>query len=78
MSEIHHHAVLDVLGEESPIPVIRTKEKLDELNAGEILKVLTTKQSAVDNIQTLVFNNPYTLLKQDKQQNQFILFIQKQ
>jgi len=77
MSDMHH-AVLDVIGEESPIPVIRTKEKLDELKSGEILKVLTTKQSAVDNIQTLVSNNPYTILKQDKQQNQFVLFIQKQ
>lgn len=72
-----HHAVLDVLGEESPIPVIRTKEKLDEMKAGEILKVITSKQSAVDNIQTLVANNPFTILSQTKEQDNFVLLIQK-
>ena len=77
MSE-NHHAILEVLGEESPIPVIRTKESLDELKAGEILKVITDKQSAVDNIQTLVSNNPFSLLKQDKEDGNFVLHIQKQ
>lgn len=74
----NHHAVLDVLGEESPIPVIRTKAMLDTLATNEILKVVTDKQSAVDNIQTLVSSNPFTIINQDEVDNQFILYIQKQ
>lgn len=75
---VNHHAVLEVLGEESPIPVIRTKESLDNLKAGEVLKVITDKQSAVDNIQTLVSNNPFTLVDQAKEDGNFVLLIQKQ
>lgn len=74
----NHHAELDVLGEESPIPVIKTKEALDNLANEEVLKVVTDKQSAVDNIQTLVSNNPYAIIDQDKVDGQFVLYIQKQ
>ncbi len=73
-----HHAILDASGEESPIPVIRTKESLDQLAAGEILKVVTDKQSAIDNIQTLVSNNPFKILKQDKEETNFVVYIEKE
>ncbi len=76
MSE-NFHKVLDVLGEESPTPVIKTKEILDTLNPGEVLKVLTSKQSAVDNIQTLISNHPYEIIKQEKIDEQLILLIKK-
>lgn len=76
MSESFHQE-LDVLGEESPTPVIRTKEVLDSLDSGEVLKVLTSKQSAVDNIQTLTANNPFTIIKQEKVDDQLIVYIQK-
>lgn len=68
---------LDVLGEESPVPVIKTKDALDTLASGEILKVLTSKQSAVDNIQTLTANNPYTIIKQEKVDEQLVVYIKK-
>lgn len=73
-----YNALLDVLGEESPIPVIRTKEMLDTLSSGEILKVMTSKPSAIDNIKTLASNNPYVLLATEKSQDHFIVYIQKQ
>lgn len=68
---------LDVLGEESPTPVIRTKEVLDTMASGEVLKVLTSKQSAVDNIQTLTNSNPFTIIKQEKIDDQLVVYIQK-
>lgn len=76
MSE-NPHATLDVIGEESPTPVIRTKDALDTLSAGQILKVLTSKQSAIDNIQTLSANNPFTILSEEKVDDHFVVLIQK-
>ncbi len=69
--------VLDVRHEDSPIPTIRTKEALDALPLGNILKVITSKESSVRNIRTLVANNPFTLLQELKTAEDYIFFIQK-
>jgi len=74
---INFDTVLDVRHEDSPIPTIRTKETLDTLAPGNILKVITSKESSVRNIRTLVANNPFTLLQELKNAENFIFFIQK-
>jgi len=74
---INFDTVLDVRHEDSPIPTIRTKETLDILAPGNILKVITSKESSVRNIRTLVANNPFTLLHELKNAEDFIFFIQK-
>lgn len=55
---IQFNLMLDVTSDESPVPTIRTKETLDTLASGEVLKVVTSKESTAKNIRTLVANNP--------------------
>ncbi|WP_036302175.1 sulfurtransferase TusA family protein [Methylotenera sp. L2L1] len=74
---INFNTVLDVRHEDSPIPTIRTKEALDALPSGDILKVITSKESTVKNIRTLVANNPFTLLQELKNEEGFVFLIQK-
>ncbi|PKO47829.1 MAG: sulfurtransferase TusA family protein [Betaproteobacteria bacterium HGW-Betaproteobacteria-22] len=75
---INHNAILDVRHEDSPIPTIRTKELLDELSAGDILKVITSKESTIKNIRMLVANNPFVLLHEARTEEGFIFIIKKQ
>ncbi|PPC82908.1 MAG: SirA family protein [Methylotenera sp.] len=74
---IKFDTILDVRHEDSPIPTIRTKETLDTLPLGTILKVITSKESTVSNIRTLIANNPFTLLNELKNEEGFVFFIQK-
>lgn len=74
---IQFNAMLDVTSDESPVPTIRTKEALDALASGEILKVVTSKESTVRNIKTLVANNPFELLDNIKNEEGFVFFIKK-
>ncbi|MDO9150472.1 MAG: sulfurtransferase TusA family protein [Methylotenera sp.] len=74
---INFNTVLDVRHEDSPIPMIRTKEVLDTLPNGDVLKVITSKESTVNNIRTLVANNSYTLLQELKNEEGFVFLIQK-
>ena len=74
----HYDVLLDVRHEDSPIPTIRAKEVLDGLDSGKILKVITSKESTVKNIRTLVANNPFHLIEQKKNHEGFVFFIQKQ
>ncbi|MDO9366458.1 MAG: sulfurtransferase TusA family protein [Methylotenera sp.] len=71
------NVMLDVTSDESPVPTIRTKETLDTLASGQILKVVTSKESTVKNIRTLVANNPFELLDNRKNEEGFVFFIKK-
>lgn len=73
----HYDLLLDVRHEDSPIPTIRAKEVLDQLASGQILKVITSKESTVKNIRTLVANNPFDLIEHNKNQEGFVFFILK-
>lgn len=74
---IKFDTILDVRHEDSPVPTIRTKETLDTLPLGTVLKVITSKESTVNNIRTLIANNPFTLLKELKNEEGFVFLIQK-
>lgn len=74
---INFNSVLDVRHEDSPIPTIRTKEALDALPSGDILKVITSKESTISNIRMLVANNQFTLLQELKNEEGFVFLIQK-
>lgn len=74
---LNYTVLLDVRNEDSPIPTIRAKEILDCINSGDILKVITSKESTIKNLKTLVANNPFSLLQHSKSEEGFIFFIQK-
>lgn len=74
----HYDIVLDVRHEDSPIPTIRAKEVLDSMKQGQIIKVITSKESTVKNIRTLVTNNPFHLVDHGKTQEGFVFYIEKQ
>lgn len=74
---INFNTVLDVRHEDSPIPTIRTKDTLDALPSGNVLKVITSKESTVKNIRTLVANNPFTLLQELKNEEGFVFILKK-
>ena len=73
----HYHVLLDMRHEDSPIPTIRTKEVLDNIPRGEILKVITSKESTIKNIKTLITNNPFSLVKHSKSDEGYVFFIEK-
>lgn len=74
---VQHDAIIDVSNEESPIPMIRTKEILDLLSPGGIVKVIVGKEAAIKNIRTLIANNPFELLDISGDSNESVLFIKK-
>lgn len=75
--EMNYQAQLNLGDAESPVPMIRTKETLDLLSVNDILKVVVMRESAVQNIKTLVSNNPFELLSLSKENNQYTMMIKK-
>lgn len=72
-----YHAMLDMRNQDSPTPMIRTKETLDLLSSGDILKVITNRESAVKNIRTMINNSAFVLLELSKEADSNVFYIQK-
>lgn len=68
---------LDVRHEESPVPTILAKSALDKLLPNQLLKLVTGKPSTVDNIRTLVKNNPYELISLNQKDGIYEFIIKK-
>jgi TusA-related sulfurtransferase len=47
MQDIKEHTVLDVRGLSCPMPIVKTRQAIGTLTAGQVLKVLATDRGAV-------------------------------
>ncbi len=50
-TEIETTETLDVTGASCPIPVVKTKQAIDELDAGSVLEVLATDSGSMSDIE---------------------------
>lgn len=75
--KIGYDVLLDATQDDCPIPTIKTKQMLDEMAPGEILKVVTSKEGTIRNIRTFVKNNHYELMHETKSAKGFHFYIKK-
>lgn len=74
---IDYNVLLDATQDDCPIPTIRTKEMLDEMAAGAVLKVVTSKEGTIRNIRTFVNNNHCELVHEIRATEGFHFYIRK-
>ena len=72
-----YHVVLDASAYDCPLPTIQTKDALDNMTSGQILKLITSKEGTVRNIRTFVANNPCELLSEASTTEGFVFMIKK-
>lgn len=68
---------LDLTGLESPEPMFKTKEKIDQMQAGQVVLVKTTSMGSEQNIRNLVENHDVNLLSLNKENGVFHFLIEK-
>ena len=60
------HEILDCIGLYCPMPVIRAKEEIDKLAAGEILEILADDPAAEEDLKAWAKRTGNTMLKIEK------------
>ena len=61
-----HHLVVDACGLTCPLPILRAKKALAQLESGQILKVLTTDRTAVKDFQAFARQTGNALVLQQE------------
>lgn len=74
---IVHDFELDVRGEACPYPLIRTKQQVDKLQKGEVLKVLANDPVAPQNIESWANKAGNKLLAVEVDGGTYNIFVHK-
>jgi len=68
---------LDARGLNCPLPILRTKKALADLQSGQVLKVLATDPGSVKDFQTFARQTGHELLSHDEENREFTFFMKK-
>ena len=74
---IVHDFELDVRGEACPYPLIRTKQQVDKLQKGQVLKILASDPVAPQNIDAWAKKSGNELLAVEAIKGNYSIFIRK-
>jgi tRNA 2-thiouridine synthesizing protein A len=69
--------VLDAKGLACPMPIVKTKKAMNNLEAGQILEVQTTDKGAKSDLTAWTKSTGHILLDSKEEDNVFTFYIQK-
>lgn len=69
--------ILDTSGLHCPVPMLKTKKALKQLQVGEMLKVITTDPASEKDIQSLLAITHDRLVSLTKKEASFVFVIEK-
>lgn len=70
-------AEVDARGLACPLPILRTKKSLAQLQSGQVVKVITTDPHAKDDFQAFTDQTGNTLLAQVEQGDALVHFVRR-
>jgi len=68
---------LDTRGLNCPLPILRTKKSLTDMQSGQVLKVRATDPGAVKDFQAFAKQTGNELLSSETVESEFIFFMKK-
>ncbi|ELY72044.1 sulfurtransferase TusA family protein [Natrinema pallidum] len=77
-SEYQTTETLDVTGQSCPMPVVKTKQAIDDLEAGDVLEVVATDSGSMSDIQGWAGGTDgVALLEQVADDDRYIHYVEK-
>ena len=68
---------LDAKGLSCPLPILKTKKALNDMAAGQVLKILATDPGSVKDMQAFAKQTGNTLVSSTEESNAFVFFMRK-
>jgi len=73
----NYDELLDASGLNCPMPLLKTKQSLKNMSAGQVLKVIATDAGSWRDIQVFVNNSAHELLLAEEVEAQYCYWIKK-
>lgn len=70
-------SILDARGLNCPLPILRTRKALANLDSGETLKIIATDPGAVKDIDSFCNQTGHLLIASNDEQGEFTFIVQK-
>ena len=74
---LNHEKELDARGLNCPLPILRTKKALAEMQSGEILRIQATDPGSVKDFQAFSRQTGNELLSSEEAERVFIFYLRK-
>ena len=68
---------LDAKGLSCPLPILKTKKALNDLSAGQVLKIVATDPGSVKDMQAFSRQTGHALLSSTEEDNAFVFLMRK-
>jgi tRNA 2-thiouridine synthesizing protein A len=74
---MHADKEIDTRGLNCPLPILRTKKALSDVQSGQVLKVVATDPGSVKDFQTFAKQTGHSLLSHAEANGEFTFFMKK-
>lgn len=72
------NTTLDARGLNCPLPILRTRKALNQMDSGAILEVIATDPGSVKDMQAFCTQTGHRLVSSSESDNSFVFMIEKQ
>ena len=72
-----HDKEIDTRGLNCPLPILRTKKALSDVQSGQVLKVVATDPGSVKDFETFAKQTGHALLQHAEANGEFTFFMRK-
>ncbi len=77
MSEARHDKELDARGMNCPLPILRARKALNEMSAGQVLRIVATDPGSVKDFESFARQTGNELLSQSASEKEFVFYMRK-
>jgi len=74
---MHFDKELDTRGLNCPLPILRTKKALNDLQSGQVLKVVATDPGSVKDFESFSRQTGHALLSHDESNKEFTFYVKR-
>jgi tRNA 2-thiouridine synthesizing protein A len=77
MNDVRHDKELDARGMNCPLPILRARKALNEMSAGQVLRIVATDPGSVKDFESFSRQTGNELLSQSASDKEFVFYLRK-
>jgi tRNA 2-thiouridine synthesizing protein A len=74
---MQHHKEIDTRGLNCPLPILRAKKALSDVQSGQVLKIVATDPGSVKDFETFAKQTDHALLEHAEANGEFTFYLKK-